>query len=308
MYDRGARMLNSMTGYASHGGTLPSHDGQTRWEWELRAANGRGLDLRLRLPEGYGFIEKTLRDKLAAQVTRGHVTCSLRVVHERADADGQVSDAALESLLRMLVHVQAKAAVAGVLLAAPSALDLLGWRGVHHQGHDPAIIAPSELGSALCADFGILLDRFVLSRAVEGAALHDILLARLGEIAALVAQARALVPERGQALRAQFQTILSQFADTSVADPVRMEQELALLAVKGDVTEELDRLAAHCTSAHTLLQSGGAVGRQLDFLTQEFNREANTLCAKAQHLELTRIGLALKSVIDQMREQVQNLE
>ncbi|MCL1628675.1 YicC family protein [Roseibaca sp. V10] len=301
-------MLNSMTGYASHLGDAELSGLRIVWEWDLRAVNGRGLDIRLRLPEGYGFLEKPLRDKVAAKVTRGNLALSLRLRQDRAEGAPAIEEAALAGLFQTLLHVQRQAAGAGLDLRAPTSLEVLTWRGLNPQGQDSATFDPAELGQLLLADADVLLGAFCAARASEGAALQTILSEQIAQTEALLAQARAQVPCRAEAMRAQFQTILAQFSDISPPDPSRLEQELAVLAVKADLTEELDRLDAHCASAKTLLAEGGAVGRRLEFLTQEFNREANTLCAKAQHMELTRIGLALKSVIDQMREQVQNLE
>jgi len=305
---RGATMLNSMTGYASRQGVIAFGDTRISWDWDLRSVNGRGLDLRSRFPEGYGFIEKTLRDRLAAQIVRGTVTLSLRLRLERENGPFVLNETVLQQLFQTLARLQKQAKQTGVILQAPSALDVLTWRGSQVSDHDSATFDAAELGQKLTDDFAPLLADFCAARGLEGAALHEILSDQIARIAALVTQARAVVPRRAEALRATFQTILAQFSDDPRLDPARLEQELAVLAVKADLGEELDRLDAHCQSARAMLMQGGPVGRRLDFLTQEFNREANTLCAKAQHLELTRIGLALKSVIDQMREQVQNLE
>jgi len=301
-------MLNSMTGYASQSGTAAQGGARMAWDWELRAVNGRGLDIRLRLPEGFGFMEKPLRNAVAAQVARGTVTVALRLRSERADGPASIDPNALWDLFQTLVQIEQQAGQAGGALRAPSTLDVLTWRGLHPHGHDVATFDNADLGARLMADVASLLAEFGRARASEGAALGRILTEQLAQIETLVAQARASVPDRAAAMRAAFRTILAQSLDAPQVDPVRLEQELAVQAVKTDLMEELDRLDAHCVAAHALLAKGGPVGRRLDFLTQEFNREANTLCAKAQHLELTRLGLELKSVIDQMREQVQNLE
>lgn len=301
-------MLHSMTGYASRQGAADLAGQRMTWDWELRAVNGRGLDLRLRLPEGYGFLEKPLRDKLSAQIARGNVALSLRLRAVRPEGRAPIDEAALQDLFQTLAQMHAQAAAKGLDLRAPTSLAVLSWRGFGPDGHDAATIDPAELGKLLLADLDALLAAFNTARQGEGQALHVILSGQIDQIAALVQDARARVPERAAALRALFQNVIAQFADSTQADPARLEQDLALQAVKSDLAEELDRLDAHCAAARALLSEGGAIGRRLDFLTQEFNREANTLCSKAQHIELTRIGLELKSVIDQMREQVQNLE
>ncbi|MCC1480481.1 YicC/YloC family endoribonuclease [Roseibaca sp. Y0-43] len=301
-------MLHSMTGYASRQGAADLAGQRMTWDWELRAVNGRGLDLRLRLPDGFGFLEKPLRDKLSAQISRGNVALSLRLRAVRPEGRAPIDEAALQDLFQTLAQMHAQAAAKGLDLRAPTTLDVLSWRGLNPDGHDAATIDTAELGKLLLADMEGLLAAFNAARQGEGQALHAILSGQIDQIAALVLDARARVPERAAALRTLFQGVIAQFTDGTQADPARLEQELALQAVKSDLSEELDRLDAHCAAARALLSEGGAIGRRLDFLTQEFNREANTLCSKAQHIELTRIGLEMKSVIDQMREQVQNLE
>ena len=300
--------MHSMTGFASHAATISAEGMSLVVEWDLRAVNGRGLDLRLRMPEALGFIEKQVRDSVGAHVARGNVTLSLKL-RPQSDAGAAMLDmAALSGVLSALDQIASAAQARGILLQAPTALDLLAWRGVQAQGQDLATIDPARLGPAVLETLPPVLAAFQAMRAQEGAALAAILRGQLDQIEALCAQARALLPDRAQAMAAQMARVLAQVLDATRADPARLEQELALQAVKTDVTEELDRLDAHCASARAMLDSAAPAGRKLDFLMQEFNREANTLCSKAQNLELTRIGLELKTLIDQMREQVQNLE
>ncbi len=300
--------MHSMTGYASRAGAADLGSARLEWEWELRSVNGRGLDLRLRLPEGTGFIEKPLRDMLGAALARGTVNLSLRLRLSAAEAEAQIDIATLRGLLAVLDQIGTEAHQAGVLLRAPSGLDLLGWRGVLPSGPNLATIPSAELQEVLLADAAPLIADFTRMRATEGAALAGLLAAQIDRIVELVAQARALLDQRGAEIRAQFHRALAAVMGATDTDPQRVAQELALMAVKADLTEELDRLDAHCAAGRALLAETGPAGRKLDFLTQEFNREANTLCSKAQHLEMTRIGLDLKTVIDQMREQVQNVE
>lgn len=300
--------MYSMTGFASRVGSTRLDSGLVEWECELRAVNGRGLDLRLRLPEGLGFMEKTLRDALAQVIGRGNVTLSLRLRVSPDDAGGQVDQDALQRLLEALDQVGDQAQKSGFLLQPPSALDLLGWRGVLPSSPNLATIPPAALEAILRPEIDALLDDFLQMRAEEGQAMALLLTDQLDQIGALVAQARGLLDQRSAEMKAHYRKTLALVMDATDADPARVAQELALLAVKSDLTEEIDRLLAHCEAGRALLAATGAVGRKLDFLTQEFNREANTLCSKAQHLEMTRIGLDLKTVIDQMREQVQNVE
>lgn len=297
-------MIVSMTGFAVRKG----QGAGAAWQWEVRSVNGKGLDLRLRLPEWIDGLEPMVRAALARRVQRGNVSLSLKLVRD-AGADAlRVNRAVLASVLSGLAEVTEAAAMRGLVLDAPSAAEVLGLRGVLDQAvADEEDTAP--LRSALMTDLLPLLDAFAAARSAEGAALAGILAAQIDLIAALTADAAAEAALRreamGQSLRDAVTRVLSNAA---AVDETRLAQELALIAVKADVTEEIDRLTAHVEAARALLTDAGPVGRRFDFLTQEFNREANTLCSKAQSIALTRIGLDLKTVIDQMREQVQNVE
>jgi len=300
-------MVKSMTGFAAMGGTLPAGAGNLSCQWDMRAVNGRGLDLRFRLPDGLDGLEPALRKRISARIARGNVTVSLKLVRAEAGAGLRLNTGALDAALAMLTEAEARAEAHGLTLAPMTAADLLGLRGVIDSG--PEAGDPAPLVAALIEQIDPLIDAFDATRQREGVAMLAVLQAQVAQIAALEAAARALAQARrgdqAETLRAALER-LSAVAGT--VEQGRLEQELALIAVKSDITEELDRLAAHCQAANELLESAAPVGRKLDFLMQEFNREANTLCSKAQHAELTRIGLDLKTVIDQMREQVQNLE
>ncbi|WP_300057705.1 YicC/YloC family endoribonuclease [uncultured Roseobacter sp.] len=296
-------MIRSMTGFASASGSLPPH----AWDWELRSVNGKGLDLRVRVPDWITGLEVGLRKLIGSEVRRGNLTLSLRMTRDDEAGALQINEAQLASVLKAMVSVEARAAKAGVALAPSRAADIVAVRGVLEQASNEDDAAP--LADALMSEATALLADFNAMRDAEGAALHKLLAAQLDEIAALTEQASTLAEARADALSETLGRNLAKVMDSSdAADPDRVAQELALLAVKSDVTEEIDRLAAHVEAARDLIAEGGPVGRKLDFLMQEFNREANTLCAKAQNTELTRCGLALKTVIDQMREQVQNVE
>jgi len=276
-------------------------------QWELRAVNGRGLDLRLRLPEGLEGLEAGLRTALAARVRRGSVSLSLRLNRPEASAALRPDPLALASALAAVAEVQRAAEEAGVALRPPTAAEVLNLRGVLVAGPESGPSAP--LVAALLAQAEGLIARFDETRAAEGAALAAVLAGQVETVETLVAQARAVLPDRAADQAAALRAALDRLgALPAPVEPGRIEQELALLALRGDVTEELDRLSAHIAAARALLAGGGPVGRQLEFLIQEFNREANTLCSKSQSPALTRIGLDLKSVIDQMREQSLNLE
>ncbi len=294
----------SMTAIASRTGAAEGYG----WAWEMRSVNARGLDLRLRVPDWIEGLEAELRKRLSARLSRGNVTLGLRIAPEQGDSGLALNPDALARVLTSLREVTAQAEAAGLPVAPVSPAEILGLRGVLESDAAPSDTGP--LRAALLVDFEGLLDDFVAMRAAEGRALAGVLDAQVSEIAALADAARALVESRReateQAFRAALERVRVQAAEGM--DEARVAQELALLAVKGDIAEELDRLDAHVGAARALLAEAGPKGRKLDFLTQEFNREANTLCSKAGHAPLTAIGLELKAVIDRLREQVQNVE
>jgi uncharacterized protein (TIGR00255 family) len=296
--------LTSMTGYADRAG---SADG-VAWTWEARSVNGRGLDLRVRLPEGFESLDAVLRQQATATLARGTVTVGLRVARSAGAAVPQLRPEALAAAVAAARAAEAAAAAAGLDLAPVTAADLLGLRGVMEADALTPAETPGVLAGAR-ADIAPLLAALAAARAGEGAALAATLGSQLDRVAGLTAAARESADARaartGALLRSRLEAVLAAVA---TVDEGRLAQELALIAVKADVTEELDRLEAHVAAARGLVAAGGAVGRRLDFLMQEFNREANTLCAKSGSSELTAIGLELKVIVDQMREQVQNVE
>lgn len=296
--------LTSMTGFADLAGAA---DGLA-WTWEARSVNGRGLDVRLRLPEGFEALEAPLRAAVADGLARGSVSVGLRIGQGGRPPTARLNPDALEAAIGAALAAGEAASRRGLDLAPMTAADLLGLRGVleaetHLPSEDPATMA------ALTAGAAALVAALRAARQAEGAALARVLTAQVDRIAELAAAARAAAGARGprqaEALRARLNAVL---AATAAIDEARLAQELAILAVRADVAEELDRLDAHVAAARALLAAEGPVGRKLDFLMQEFNREANTLCAKAQAAELSALGLEMKVVIDQMREQVQNVE
>lgn len=295
----------SMTGFAARRGAGVGH----AWAWDLRAVNGKGAELRLRVPDAIEGLEAALRAALQAAVTRGNVSLTLKLMPEGGSQGSAVAlnRASLAAGLAALAAVEAEAGARGLALRPSSAAEILALRGILDLSAPEADSAPLRV--ALLADLPLLLADFAAMRQREGAALAAVIGAQLDRIAGLTAAARDALAPRGEAQAASLRDALARsLAVAGQIDATRMAQELALIAVRTDLTEELDRLAAHVAAARAHLADPGPVGRKLDFLTQELMREANTLCAKAQSLALTRIGLDLKTVIDQMREQVQNVE
>ena len=288
-----------MTGFARTEGEA---DGIS-WAWELKSVNSRSLDLRLRLPPGFDGLEPALRASLARLCRRGNVSANLTV--------NRTVPPTIRINREMLAQIIALARdVADQVEAAPPRLDgLIGLRGIVETVEDDAEPVVEARRAAVLDGWEQGLRRLVAARAEEGARLLAALETQRAELAALVEAAAGCAAAQGPALRARLEALLAELAGLAPAIPEeRVAQELAMLVTRADVREELDRLRAHIAQAGELLEKGGAVGRQLDFLCQELNREANTLCSKSASLDLTRIGLALKAAIEQFREQVQNLE
>jgi uncharacterized protein (TIGR00255 family) len=293
--------LTSMTGFARAQGAAGAYG----WAWELKSVNAKGLDLRLRLPAGWDAIETELRASAQRLLSRGNVSATLEVVRNGATPAVRVNEEVLAAVLETFRSIAKR------VKAQPPSLDgILGLKGVIE------IVEAEEneqerrqAEQAAIKGFDQALGELVAARQGEGAALARVLMQRIDEIAKLTAAAEASPARRPEAIRARLAEQLRALLDTGEKlDPDRLHQEAMLLAAKADVREEIDRLAAHVEAARELIGKGGAVGRRLDFLAQEFNREANTLCAKANDVTLTAIGLELKAVVDQFREQVQNLE
>lgn len=292
-----------MTGFAAATGA----HGPYAWAWEMRSVNAKGLDIRLRLPDWIAGLEQATRAALTARLQRGNVSLSLRVTREAGDALLELDPDVLNATLATLKRIETAALEHNLHLATPSSADVLGLRGVQKPASEVHDTAP--LLAALMADLPALMDAFDEMRAGEGAALAVVLHDQLGTIEGLIAAAMREAAARSGQMAENLRANLARVLDNSEgADADRVAQELAMIAVKADIREELDRLEAHVLAARALLAGVGPIGRKLDFLMQEFNREANTLCSKAQSSALTRIGLDLKATIDQMREQVQNVE
>ncbi|MEL6522797.1 MAG: YicC/YloC family endoribonuclease [Pseudomonadota bacterium] len=296
-------MVNSMTGFSARSAQAEGYS----WSWELRSVNGKGLDLRLRLPDWIEGLEPLVRRALSAAIGRGNISLSLRIAADESATIPKLNTEALDRVLAGLAQIQATATAQGLVLAPPSPVDILNQRSVQEMGTDPANTA--DLRGTLVKDLAQLIEQFQQMRANEGQALQGLVRGHLATITELIADARTSAEATQSGLKDKVRQSVERLLEASDGlEAGRLEQELALIAVKSDVTEELDRLNAHVEASGALLENTDSIGRKLDFLCQEFNREANTLCSKSQSVELTRIGLDLKTVIDQMREQVQNIE
>jgi uncharacterized protein (TIGR00255 family) len=293
--------LASMTGFARAHGVA----GTYAWAWEIKSVNSKGLDLRVRVPPGWDAIEGAVRAGAARSLARGAVSATLEVKREGGAPVVRVNEEVLAAVLDTMRSIAKRADA-----QPPTADGILGLKGVieivdAEEKEDERRAAEA----AVTAGFETALKDLVVARRREGEALVRILSGRVEEIAKLTAAAERSPARTPEAIRVRLAEQVKALLDTGEKfDPDRLHQEALLLATKIDVREEIDRLTAHVAAAREMLKGGGAVGRRLDFLAQEFNREANTLCAKANDASLTAIGLELKAIVDQFREQVQNLE
>jgi len=295
--------INSMTGYAR----VQGQDAALAWTWEVKSVNGRGLEQRTRLPSGYDFLDLPTREALQKRFRRGSVTVSLTVAELKTATNLSVNEALLAEYVELARRWRQKAPD----LAAPSLDGLLALRGVLEGGQaaEDGGEAAEVRGKAMLGSLQQALDALAVMRAAEGGKLDRVLEGQLADIAALTQQAKGLTVFDPAQVKERLRQQVAELLDAAPSlSEDRLLQAVALIAAKADVREELERLTAHVAAAREMLTSGEPVGRKLDFLCQEFNREANTLCSKANDLEVTRIGLALKSVIEQFREQVQNIE
>jgi uncharacterized protein (TIGR00255 family) len=288
-----------MTGFARQAG----QSGAWTWAWEVKTVNAKGFDLRLRLPPGFDALEPAVRADVPKRLARG--TCFASLSAQRAGAgDVRINRPALDALVAALADIPASVNL------QPASLDgLLAVRGVVEVAEPNEDEAGTRvLHADLRAGFAATLDALVAARRQEGAALREVLVERLDRMEALQKRADAAPGRSAEAIGKRLADQIAALAGNPGLDPERLHQEAVLLAVKGDIREELDRLATHIAACRELLAKGGAIGRRLDFLAQELSRESNTLSAKSPDAELTAIGLELKVEVEQFREQVQNLE
>ena len=293
--------VNSMTGFARSQGTL----GDFTWHWELRSVNGRGLDVRLRLPPGFEAIEQPARKTLSSTFARGNISANLTARRTVNDVEIQLNEHVLQQVLAAVEKIRALTNA-----PAPTAEGLINTKGVLDiLDKTESTESQNKKQAELLQGLNQAIADLQAMRGSEGQQLHNIIQKQLEEIqrsATLIKQSAANQPDKvAGRLKQQLEMLLGN--ETTV-QPERLHQEIAILLTKADVSEELDRIDAHIVAAQELLEQSSPVGRKLDFLTQEFNREANTICSKSNDIEITKAGLAMKAAIDQMREQIQNVE
>lgn len=292
--------VTSMTGFARVDGAAAGYT----WVWEVKSVNSKGLDLRFRLPHGFDHIEAAARKLGGEKFARGNLSINLTLQRPERPPALEVNREVLEQMISLAAEFKGAREKVDVetLLALRGVVEV-----VENQEEDEAEISARD--TAIVDGFDGLMNALAAARAAEGARLAVVVEEHVDEIDSLTTQAAELAEmqpaRRAERFRSQLDDLLG--GDSPVSED-RLAQEIALIVARGDIREELDRLVAHVGAARDLMADGGAVGRRLDFLCQEFNREANTLCSKSSDLELTRIGLALKAAIERLREQIQNIE
>lgn len=293
--------LSSMTGFARSHGT----SGPYSFEWELKSVNAKGFDLRMRLPPGWDEIETLARKHATELLSRGTVYANLTVKRGNALSTVRVNEDVLNSILRIAADLAGK-----IDAVAPSVDGLMAIKGVIEVVEPEADEAEEKAAKiAVASAFEEALAALVAMRQREGATLGEILTQRMHEIETLANKAEAAPGRKPEAIRARLAEQIAALLEASDRfDSDRLNQEALMMAAKADIREELDRIASHISQAREMIGKGGAVGRRLDFLAQEFNREVNTCCSKSNDIELTNTGLEMKNVVEQFREQVQNLE
>ncbi|GAK72403.1 hypothetical protein RRU01S_25_00930 [Agrobacterium rubi TR3 = NBRC 13261] len=292
--------LQSMTGFARSEGSC----GRYRWAWELRSVNGKGLDLRLRLPTGMEMLETELRDIASKSLSRGNIQAGLSLSATEAKQEAVINRDALDAVLAL------KCDLGAVVSDAPLSLDtLLSIRGlVEFKEPEESSEAQDARNRDIIDGFSVAIAALATMREREGASLFAILSGHIDKIEQLTKVIEADPSRQPEQIRARLAAQIALIGDGNGLDRDRLHAEAVLLATKADLREEIDRLIGHVAAARELLASGVPVGRKLDFLAQEFNRESNTICSKSNASAVTAAGIELKVVIDQFREQVQNLE
>jgi uncharacterized protein (TIGR00255 family) len=293
--------LSSMTGFArSHGASGPY-----AFEWELKSVNAKGFDLRMRLPPGWDELETLAKKRAGEVLSRGTVYANLNVKRTNAASTVRVNEDVLASIVKVASQIAGK-----IDAVAPSVDGLLSIKGVIEIVEPESDEAEDQAArAAAAAAFDEALANLVAMRRREGTALAQILIQRMDEIEVLARKAEAAPGRKPEAIRARLAEQIATLMESSDRfDADRLTQEALLIAAKADIREELDRIASHVSQVREMIGKGGPVGRRLDFLAQEFNREVNTCCSKSNDIELTNTGLEMKNVVEQFREQVQNLE
>ncbi len=297
--------MKSMTGFAVLEGT----DAGFVWRWELRSVNGRGLDLKMRLPQGFEALDAALRPLARKALARGSVTANLSIERQREESKLTPDPDTVQAAIKALIAIREAASAVGIPLAPVSGEKLVSLALSANGGGRSERPDIEPLIAPLTKSFAQALDALITVRKDEGARLSRVIAAQMTQIESLVRDADAGAIEAVQSLRERTLRQVSELmSGENTLAPDRLEQEVAILAARADIREEIDRLRAHHAATLDLLASDSPVGRKLDFLTQEFNRETNTICSKSATERLTRIGLDLKSVIEQLREQAANVE
>ena len=293
-------MLTSMTGIAALSGAIGPYD----WSMELRGVNNKGLDIRARVPDWLVGLDQVVRKAIAADIARGSLQFGLKVSLSEGTVQRQIDPVKLEHILKNALYLAKLAKSKGLEFSPIGLSDISSQNGF--MDFEASDLAKTDLMRMIVGELPELIAQFQVSRQDEGQALHGVLEAGVVEMERLLQLSETAIETRADEFETNFKAAIARLKQD--IEPARLAQEMAILAVKNDVTEEIDRLIAHIAAARSLLASQEPAGRKFDFLMQEFNRETNTLCSKSNSKSLTAIGLEMKVLIDQMREQVQNVE
>lgn len=298
--------IASMTGFARENGCLSLAQKNVSWVWEVKSVNGKSLDVKARLPFGLDDISFALKPKMAEYLSRGSVSVFLDLEKNGADKKVRLDEALLEALTEKALELCGKYQDK---IAKPSAAELLGQRGVIELEEDALSEEENEkLKSALMSSFTEACLKLQSARRQEGKKIKQALCGILQNIENVTRQIENIAEKLPEKIKEKLSSQLRQYAQETPVGEDRLAQEIVLLVTRADIREEIDRLKTHIKSAYNLLESEEAVGRRLDFLCQELNREANTTCSKAADIAITNLGMELKALIEQFREQVQNIE
>ncbi len=294
-------MLQSMTGFSR----VEGGDATAKWVWELRSVNGKTLDMRFKMPAGFEHLEPAFRETVAGSVKRGNIQISLQLDAEGSNAVPVLNEAAFDAAIAMVKSASERSG-----LAMPGLETIFAIKGVMEISVAEKDKVATDLRNLSIVDsLKSAAKALAVARRSEGAAIAQVLIEQIAQIERLTQAIKADPSRSAESIRAKLQEQLARLTDGNQGlDSLRLHQEAAILATKADLQEEIDRLEAHCVSARQLLKEGDAVGRKLDFLSQEFNRECNTICSKSNAASVTHAGLEMKVIIDQFREQIQNIQ
>ena len=294
-----------MTGYASDTILV----GDFSLDAEIKSVNSKSFDLKIYLPEYMTFMENDIRQLVSKQIARGSIVLKIKAKHnDEASSNFTLNNEVLNTAIDEIKTIEQKCDEKNIQFSPLTVLDFFSVKGVWEE-NKISQTDTVELKSVMLDKLPELIKKFIETRRIEGQGLQAILVEKLSSIMEFIKEIDKILPDRSRHLKKNFKTALGKIInEQNQVDENRLEQEIALLVIKQDIQEELDRLKVHIVSMQDLVNSSNVVGKKLDFLSQELNREVNTICSKSQYSDLTKLGIEMKTLVDQFREQVQNVE